>query len=62
VGLSQPGNQPGERGDPAANVRDGPLTIDWIAPIPEDDDGDKARLAAYLGLELDSDYAFSAEP
>jgi len=29
-----------------------PFTIEWIAPLPEDDDGDKARLAAYLATIL----------
>lgn len=29
-----------------------PFIIEWIAPLPEDDDGDKGRLAAYLATVL----------
>jgi hypothetical protein len=31
-----------------------PFTIEWIAPLPEADDGNKARLAAYLATVLRS--------
>lgn len=30
----------------------GPFTIEWIVPLPEDDDGDKVRVAAYLATVL----------
>ena len=29
-----------------------PFTIEWIVPLPEEDEGDKARLAAYLATVL----------